>query len=132
MAASLSEPVRTQAVRIALAEDEADVRHMMARLLRRLGYEVVCEAANGAELLDGCLSQHEIDVALVDLDMPEVDGLTAAEELAERGIPVVLVSGHPDVEKLVAEQEPIVARVVKPATSAKLKSAIDLALATKK
>jgi DNA-binding NtrC family response regulator len=116
------------AVRIALADDEPDLRTSMARLLTLLGHEVVYSAANGAELLEAC-NVHAVDLVILDLDMPIMDGLTAAEELAERGIPAVLVSGHPDVQEVVLEHEPVVTRVMKPATVDKLRDAIRVALA---
>ena len=70
-------------VRIALADDEADLRIAMSRLLVRLGHHVVGSAPNGAELLVLC-GENEVDVAMVDLEMPEMDGLAAAEELSQR------------------------------------------------
>jgi response regulator NasT len=114
-------------VRIALADDEPDLRTSMGRLLVLLGHEVVYSAANGAELLQAC-AELVVDLVIVDLDMPVMDGLTAAEELAERGIPAVLVSGHPDIEEVVLEHEPVVTRVMKPATIDKLRDAIRIAL----
>jgi response regulator NasT len=117
-------------VRIAVAEDEPDIRKTFVRLLECLGHQVVCCAANGEELIDQCLKT-EVDVAFVDLDMPVVDGLAAAEIVAEKGIPVVLVSGHPDAKNVVVENEPVVARIVKPATVETLQRAIQIALASK-
>ena len=114
-------------VKIALADDEPDLRSTMARLLGLLGHEVVYTAANGAELLQACTEQ-PVDLVILDLDMPVMDGLTAAEELAERGIPAVLVSGHPDIEEVVLEHEPVVTRIMKPATVDKLRDAIRIAL----
>ncbi|WP_428307905.1 response regulator [Lacipirellula sp.] len=114
-------------VKIALADDEPDLRSTMARLLGLLGHEVVYSASNGAELLQACADQH-VDLVILDLDMPVMDGLTAAEELAERGIPAVLVSGHPDIEEVVLEHEPVVTRIMKPATVDKLRDAIRVAL----
>jgi response regulator NasT len=120
----------TASVRIALAEDEADLRQVFVQLLELLGHRVICAAADGAELLQAC-SQHDVDLAVVDLDMPVVDGLTAAEEISEKGIPVVLVSGHPDVQEVVLEHEPVAARIVKPATLESFRRAIAEALATR-
>lgn len=101
-------------IRIAVAEDEPDVRCTFVRLLELLGYEVVCVASNGEELIHQC-AQVEVDIAFVDLDMPVVDGLAAAEVISEKGIPVVLVSGHPDARQVVVENEPVIARICKPA-----------------
>ena len=120
--------VRISQLKIALAEDVPGNRKLIARLLERLGHEIVCAVSNGAELVDECSGQ-KVDVVVTDLDMPVMDGLAAAQELSEKGIPVVLVSGHPDAEEIVLEHEPVVARVLKPASLESLQSAIEQALA---
>ena len=114
-------------IKIAVAEDEPDVRKTFVRLLELLGYKVVCSAGNGEELIEQCANV-EVDIAFVDLDMPVVDGLAAAEIISERGIPVILVSGHPDARQVVVENEPVVARISKPATVDELQRAIKKAL----
>jgi response regulator NasT len=121
---------RVPPVRIAVAEDEPDVRTTFVRLLELLGHKVVCSVGNGEELIDQC-SHEQVDVAFVDLDMPVVDGLAAAEAVSERGIPVILVSGHPDARQVVVENEPVVARIVKPATVEALQRAIKQAMASR-
>ena len=120
--------IKTAQVRIAVAEDEPDIRQTFVRLLEHLGHEVVCAVSNGAELLDGCSGQ-QVDVVFVDLDMPVMDGLAAAQELADKGIPVILLSGHPDAEKIVVEHEPVAVYISKPATVESLQRAIEKALA---
>jgi response regulator NasT len=119
---------RGLSVRIALAEDEPDIRKTFVRLLEHLGHEVIFAVANGAELLDQSLEEN-VDIVFVDLDMPIMDGLAAAEELERKGIPVILVSGHPDSESVVLDEEPIVARITKPASLETLQNAIRQALA---
>ena len=121
---------RRPQIRIAVAEDEPDVRRTFVRLLECLGHKVVCEVSNGQELIDQCLHL-EVDVAFVDLDMPVVDGLAAAEAISEKGIPVILVSGHPDARQVVVEVEPVIARITKPASVEDIKRAIETALASK-
>jgi two-component system, response regulator PdtaR len=118
---------RGTSVRIALAEDEPDIRKTFVRLLEHLGHQVIFAVSNGAELLDQSL-EHNVDVVFVDLDMPVMDGLAAAEEVERKGIPVILVSGHPDSESVVLDEEPIVARIAKPATLESLQRAIRQAL----
>ena len=114
-------------IKIAVAEDEPDVRKTFVRLLELLGHNVVCSVGNGEELINQCQTL-EVDIAFVDLDMPIIDGLAAAEIISERGIPVVLVSGHPDARQVVVENEPVVARLSKPATVEELQRAIKKAL----
>src|SRR5687768_7075215 len=118
---------RNAPVKIAVAEDEPDIRKTFVWLLERLGHEVVCAAENGEELLDKC-KLGKVDLVFVDLDMPVMDGLAAAEQIEKRGIPVILVSGHPDVEHVVIEHEPVVSRLLKPITVEALQESIKLAV----
>jgi response regulator NasT len=119
--------VKKKPIRIALADDESTFRQMLVRLLEQLGYEVACAVSNGAELIDSC-RRVKIDLAIVDLDMPIMDGLAAAEFVSKDGIPVILVSGHADSECVVPEHEPITARLCKPFSVDELQKAIDAAL----
>ena len=116
-------------IRIALADDDPDVRAIFVRLLEALGHRVVCQATNGEELIDKC-GDGEVDLVFVDLDMPVMDGLATAEHFSTKGIPVVLVSGHPDAEEVVLEHEPFVSRIRKPASVDVIKQAIRHALST--
>jgi CheY-like chemotaxis protein len=115
------------AVRVAIAEDNADARHALHALLTLLGHQVVCEVGDGAALLEHCASD-QVDLVISDLDMPGIDGLEAAEMISKRGIPVILLSGHPDVEHVNVEAEPVAGRLRKPATAAALEDAIRSAL----
>jgi response regulator NasT len=119
--------VKKRSIRIAVADDESTFRQMLVRVLGQLGYDVVCAASNGADLIENC-RQVKIDLAIVDLDMPILDGLAAAEFVSNDGIPVILVSGHSDSEYVVPEHEPIAARLCKPFSVDDLQKAIDAAL----
>jgi len=119
---------RVLSVRIAVAEDEPDIRTTFVKLLELMGHEVVFVAANGAELLEQ-MADDRVDLVFVDLDMPVMDGLAAAEELERKGIPVILVSGHPDSESVVLDHEPVVARISKPASLETVQRAIEQAVA---
>lgn len=121
------EPRQSTAVRIAIADDEPDVRAVFMRFLEALGHTVVLAAGDGDELVNKC-AESEVDVVFVDLDMPVMDGLAAGELLAARGVPVVLVSGHPDAEEVVLEHEPFAWRIRKPATAEAVSRAIERAL----
>lgn len=121
---------QTPHVRIALAEDEPASRQILSRLLTALGHQVIYAAADGAELVDEC-AVDEIDLALLDLDMPIMDGLATAEYMSTRGIPVILISGHADGEELVLEHEPVAAYIRKPASLESLRAAIEMALAAR-
>lgn len=114
-------------VRVAIADDDATQRLLLQRLVEGLGHQVVWLAENGNQAIALC-GEHRADVVLMDLDMPEVDGLEAAEQISEWGIPVVLISGMPDAANLVLDLEPIVYRLAKPVTSIAINRAIREAL----
>ena len=113
--------------RVALADDQDDVRRVVERLVEQLGYEISVSVSDGAELVEVCRTIR-CDVALVDLDMPLLDGLAAAEEVARFGIPVILMSGHADLHSVVLEAEPFVAKIHKPVQSSALAAALEQAL----
>lgn len=115
---------------IAVAEDDTNLRRTYVAMLECLGHTVACAACNGGELLEQCFGQ-KIDLVIADLDMPVVDGLAVAEEVSKRNIPVILVSGHPDVDEVVVEAEPIATRMVKPVTIGALQRAIQQAVTGK-
>jgi two-component system, response regulator PdtaR len=127
---SLQNQIRMNEIRIAVADDHASARHLLVLLLQSLGHEVVYAAVDGADLIEQCLDQ-SVDLACVDLDMPIMDGLAAAEVLATKEIPVILISGHPDIEHIVAEHEPIVTFLTKPISVEKLRLAIEQAIAAR-
>jgi DNA-binding NtrC family response regulator len=112
--------------RIALADDEPDSRAVLVRLLTELGYEVCYAAEDGEELIRLGLEQ-EVDVVILDLDMPNLDGLATAEEVSRRGIPVILISGHADLASVVVDKEPILLTLPKPVLATRLRDALILA-----
>jgi two-component system cell cycle response regulator DivK len=65
--------------RILHVEDNADNRHLVRRVLEAEGYEVI-EASNGTQALQFLESQH-IDLALMDINMPDIDGYTLATRI---------------------------------------------------
>ena len=70
--------------RVLIAEDEAAIREFIVINLRRGGYDVVeaCDGAQAIELYDACGG--DIDVALLDVMMPNVDGLEVCKQLRSR------------------------------------------------
>ena len=89
-------------LRIALADDQALIRHGLRALLETLGgIEVVVEAADGDSLLDA-LASHEVDAVLADIRMPRRSGVSALKALRQRGnfVPVILLTTFDDPQAL--------------------------------
>src|SRR5689334_22631768 len=113
-----------QSMRICLAEDQSDARMVLKAMLTKLGHQVVADVANGAELLH-VAEANELDLVILDLDMPVMDGLAAADEIhARRPVPIILLSGHPDAHHIVVENEPITTCLLKPVSLESLATAI--------
>ncbi|MEM6954060.1 MAG: LytTR family DNA-binding domain-containing protein [Myxococcota bacterium] len=76
-------------LRVLIADDESLARTRARRLVESLGHRVVAECTTGREVLDAVGST--VDVVLLDIDMPELDGIDAASALE---VPVIFVSAH--------------------------------------
>ncbi|MSW06777.1 MAG: response regulator, partial [Actinobacteria bacterium] len=66
--------------RILVAEDEALIRMDLVEMLAEAGYEVVAQATNGAEAIE-LAELHKPDLAILDVAMPVLDGISAAEKI---------------------------------------------------
>ena len=88
------------AYRILVADDEKDIRSVLALYLEDAGYEVV-EAADGMETLR-ILEGHDIDLCLLDIMMPELDGFQVLKRVRETDdVPVIVISAKgQDAEKI--------------------------------
>ena len=85
-------------IRVAIADDHSLVRQGLRRYLDMAdGIEVVGEASNGKELLD-LVSKESPDIALIDIRMPEMDGLEAAREIRDNhgAIGVIMLTAYDD------------------------------------
>lgn len=118
-----------RALRIAVADDEADMRLFFRELLPRLGHAVVVEAATGKELVAGCREARP-DLIITDVRMPDGDGLEAVAAVnREAGVPVILVTGHHDSDVLgQAGADYIMAYLAKPVKPVDLQAAVRLAM----
>lgn len=83
------------AVRVLVIEDEDAVREATAMMVAEVGYEVFA-AASGEEGVQVFEQRGDIDVVLVDLTMPGIDGIATLERIRQvrRGVPIVLMSGY--------------------------------------
>ena len=121
-------PVGAKKRRAIVAEDEALIRMDIVETLREGGYDVVGEAANGEEAV-ALAKEHKPDVIVMDIKMPVMDGITAAEHIAQdRLAPVVLLTAFSQTELVErARDAGAMAYVVKPFTPADLLPAVEIA-----
>lgn len=89
------EPTSSSAVRLLLCDDSPVERLALTHFLRGYGFKVT-EAGNGEAAISH-MKHREVDIVLLDLHMPEVDGFGVLTYLQEhrRGLPVILLSGMP-------------------------------------
>jgi len=115
----------SHSLRIAIADDEPDMRDYFQEVLPRMGHTVVALAQNGRELVDLCRATNP-DLVITDIKMPDMDGIDAANKIyQERPVPVILVSAHHDANLIQrAETDHIMGYLVKPIKQADLKPTI--------
>jgi Response regulator with putative antiterminator output domain len=116
-------------MRVLVAEDDPLIALGLCERLRSLGHEPIGPAANGEDAIE-LARENQPDLYLFDIEMPNVDGLQAAAELAGEGLrrPVVVVTGVEDpslIERSVATG--VSAYLTKPIDTRALQAAIDLA-----
>jgi response regulator NasT len=114
-------------VRILVAEDEALIRMDLVEMLQGAGYEVIAEATNGQEAVE--LTQlHKPDLAILDVKMPVMDGISAAEKIIHLA-PVLMLTAFSQKELIDrARDAGVMAYVVKPFTITDLIPAIEIAI----
>ena len=118
-------PART----VVVAENEALIRMDIVEMLADAGYRVVAQAENGEQAV-ALAAEHRPDLVLMDVKMPVMDGITAAEQIAaERIAPVVLLTAFSQRELVERAREAgAMAYVVKPFTVEDVVPAIEIAL----
>ncbi len=114
-------------LRILVAEDEAIIRLDLVEMLTEAGYEVVAEATNGVEAIEFA-KRHLPDIAILDVKMPELDGISAAEQIIEIS-PVLMLTAFSQRELVErARDAGAMAYVVKPFSISDLVPAIEIAV----
>ena len=116
-----------KAVRILVAEDEALIRMDLVEMLQEAGYDVIAQATNGEEAIALAL-EHQPDLAILDVKMPVLDGISAAEKIIATA-PVLMLTAFSQRELIDrARDAGVMAYVVKPFTIGDLVPAIEIAI----
>lgn len=119
-----------QKTRIVIADDESIIRMGLQVILRDLGYQVVGTARDGVEALD-MVRDKRPDLAILDIKMPRMDGLEAAEAIyREYPLPIIILTAFSDREYVErARSTAVHAYLIKPVKEEKLKPTIEVAQA---
>jgi two-component system, response regulator PdtaR len=116
-------------LRVLIAEDEALIRLDLKEMLEEEGYSVVGEAADGQAAVDLAVKERP-DLVILDVKMPVLDGISAAEQIAAEHIAAVVILTAFSQRELVerARDAGAMAYLVKPFTKADLVPAIEIAV----
>lgn len=116
-------------LRILIADDESIIRLDLKKTLENMGHKVVAEAADGRTALD-LARNTEIDLAILDIKMPEMDGLDVAQALTDEKIaPVLLLTAYSQSDLIDrAKEAGVFGYLVKPFREHDLLPAIEVAI----
>ena len=113
---------------VIVAEDESLIRMDIVETLREHGFDVIAEASDGEQAVK-LVSEQKPDLLVMDIKMPNMDGITAAEKLSDSKTPIVLLTAFSQKELVDrASEAGAMAYVVKPFTPNDLLPAIEIAL----
>ena len=126
---SENEPTQSAKTRVVVAEDESLIRIDIVEILEDHGFEVVGEAGDGEKAV-ALVEELKPDLVVMDVKMPLLDGISAAEIIGKKNLaPVVLLTAFSQRELVErAAEAGALAYVVKPFTPNDLIPAIDIAL----
>jgi two-component system, response regulator PdtaR len=120
----------TRTYSILIADDEKPVAVGLQNQLESLGYDVVAVVSDGHRAIEMCRRSIP-DVVFLDIEMPGLDGLSAARQIAaDPGTPVIILTahGHPNLIDQAVE-DGVISYLLKPATNPSLHAAIQVAVA---
>jgi len=116
---------------VLVVDDEPDIRHLLQEILEDEGYAV--SVADSAQAAQTCIEEQTPDLVLLDIWMPDTDGITLLKSWKQSGelrFPVIMISGHGTVETAVeATRHGAVDFIEKPVSLAKLLLNVEKALA---
>src|SRR5437667_3127913 len=117
----------TEKLRVVIADDERPARSFLAAILRTFNdVEIVGEAVNGMEAVT-LIESKQPDLALLDLQMPEVDGLGVVRLIKKQRLPLVAFVTAYDEYAVRAFEVNAVDYILKPVEAARLRQTIDRA-----
>lgn len=119
----------TEPTRVIVAEDEAIIRLDLKELLEEEGFEVVAETGRGDEVVE-LVREHKPDLAILDIKMPGLDGLSAARQINDEKLSAVLILTAFSQRDLVeqARDAGAMSYIVKPFQKSDLIPAMELAI----
>jgi two-component system, response regulator PdtaR len=114
---------------VVIAEDEALIRLDLAEMLAEEGYDVVGQAGDGRTAVE-LAEQHRPDLVVLDVKMPKLDGIAAAQRIAEQRLaPVVILTAFSQRELVErARDAGAMAYLVKPFSKSDLVPAVEMAV----
>ena len=120
-------------MKILLVDDSRTIRNIQKNTLKSLGHDDVVEAADGLEAL-ASLSQHKVDLMLVDWNMPKMDGITLIRKVREidKTTPIIMVTTEAEKSRVIeAVRAGVNNYVVKPFAAETLSAMIKQTMAKK-
>ena len=125
----MTDPQDAHARRVVIAEDEALIRLDLAEMLGEEGYDVVGQAGDGEKAV-ALAEELRPDLVVLDVKMPKLDGITAAQRIAAQRIaPVVILTAFSQRDLVDRAREAgAMAYLVKPFTKTDLMPAVEMAL----
>ncbi len=117
-------------LRIVIADDEAIIRLDLRKMLEDIGYDVVGEAADGVQAVE-VTKAYRPDVVILDIKMPEMDGIDAAKIITEQKIaPVLLLTAYSQIDLVNrAKDAGVFSYLVKPFKATDLMPQIEVTVA---
>lgn len=126
--------MQAQLKTVLIVEDEITQATLLEGIIKRAGFNVV-QAANGAAAIDALMADktHPIDIVLLDLVMPGMDGIEVLNRIRtiQPTLPVIMLTAHSSITTVVdAMRAGATDFIVKPASAERIRSALDAGLQT--
>ena len=116
-------------MRVLIVDDESLIRMDLRDIIESCGHEVVAEGTNGVEALELC-KKHKPDIILMDVKMPESDGIEAARQIGfHHEAPVVLLTSYSQQDLIdKARDSGVYGYLIKPVREEQLVPSLEMAL----